>query len=146
MLFLGLAVGVLAGWVSLISGDGPAALATVSARFFLALALLLPLGLLAQVYLAGRADMARPNQPGGDGQSFAQAMVELLVAALLGSVGGSLFFVGAAGQIPAVFGGESAAEIVVLLYPAIGWGRFWVVCLATVGAAIGGAVGVSRRG
>jgi len=137
--FLGLAVGVLAGWISLVTVDGPAALATVSARFFLILLLLLPIGLLAQVYLASR------NQREANEQSLSQTLAELLVAALLGSLGGSLFFVGAAGQIPAVFSGESAADIIILLYPEIGWGRFLAVCLATIAVAIVAAIWVNRH-
>lgn len=130
LLFVGLVVGVLAGWISLITTEGADALAASAARFYplFGLALVVALFLLVNFDLKGND--WHYYQPLG------AALIILITAAMSGFIGGTIFFIGAAAQIPAVFGQESAADIVSALYPAIGFESFLLVLLISLLAAV----------
>ena len=139
LLFVGLAVGVLAGWVSLITAEGAEDLATSAARFYPVFGLAVVAILILQVYFDLRGS-ARINY-----QRLGDALLILIMAALSGVIGGTVFFIGAAAQIPAVFGREKAADTVLELYPAIGMESFLIVLTISLLVAILTAIFAQRQ-
>lgn len=139
LLFVGLAVGVVAGWVSLITAEGAEALAASAARFYPLFGLAFVGILILQVYFDLRGS-ARINY-----QRLGSALLILLTAALSGVIGGTVFFIGAAAQIPAVFGQEKAADTVLALYPAIGLDSFLIVLIISLLVALFTAIFAQRQ-
>lgn len=107
LLFVGTALGALAGWLGLALGDGtPAGVAVRARQLVPVLALMVPLCLVWLVRLdlmAQRWEAYRPRATG---------WLHLLLAGAGGGGAAALFYVGAAAQVPAVFGGAAAAPIV----------------------------------
>jgi hypothetical protein len=143
LLFTGVLMGVVAGWYHVLTGHDSenlaVAIAAGSVPFFALCLLLFPAGIAIQVYW----DVNSPEQE--PYSSFWAILAQLLIAAVVGSLTGLVFFVGAAGQIPAVFGDAVAADIVLALYPAIGWGLALAVVGVTVLAAVVLAFVLARR-
>jgi hypothetical protein len=145
LLFTGVLMGVVAGWYHVLTGGESenlaVAIAAGSVPFFALCLLLFPAGIAIQVYW----DVKSPEQEQELYSSFWAILAQLLIAAVAGSLSGLVFFVGAAGQIPAVFGDAVAADIVLALYPAIGWGLALAVVGVTVLAAVVLAFVLARR-
>lgn len=139
LLLVALAIGVVAGWISLLTAEGAAALAASAARFFPLLIVILPLIL---IWLT-RRDITSPNY-----LLYKSSSGSLLIegtAALTGAIGGSVAFIAAAAQIPAVFGGQPAAETTSALYPAIGSGWFIALILVTLATGIASGLWANRQ-
>ena len=139
VLFAGVAIGVLAGWVSLITVEGAEALADSAARFYPLFGLVAVAILILQVYFDLR----------GAGRSYyiqlVDALLILITAAITGVIGGTVFFIGAAAQIPAVFGRENATDTVLALYPAIGLSSFLLIVFISLLVAVLAAVFAHRQ-
>ncbi len=139
LLFVGLAVGVLAGWVSLLTAEGAEALAASAARLYPLFALSVVAVLILQVYFDLRG-VARNYY-----QRLSDSLLILILAALSGVIGGTVAFIGAAAQIPAVFGREKAADTVLALYPAIGLDSFLIVLAISLLVAVLTAIFAQRQ-
>lgn len=123
-------MGVLSGWIALLTAEGADALAASAARFYP----LFGLSLVVALFLLVNFDLKGSDQPYY--RHLGDALLILITAALSGFIGGTIFFIGAAAQIPAVFGQENAADTVLALYPAIGLDSFLLVLLISLIAAI----------
>ena len=139
LLFAGLAIGVLAGWVSLITAEGADALAASAARFYPLFGLAAVAILILQAYFDLRGTARIYYHRLGD------ALLILITTALAGIMGGTVFFIGAAAQIPAVFGREKAADTVLALYPAIGLDSFIILLIISLLVAIFAAILAQRQ-
>ena len=126
---MGLAAGLIAGWVSLILADGPENVARIGARFYLVLTVALPVFTALMISYDVTQNRQRYT-------SVISALVHLLVIGTFGAASATLMFIVGAGQIPAIFGGESAADVTVALYPEIGWTKFIAVFAITVASAL----------
>ncbi len=137
--FLGLTVGVIAGWVGLFTVDSAEQIASLSAKIFLSMALILPVALIVLIYL----DLQSQNRE--HYLVLSRALSQLSVAGIFGAIFASFLFLMGAAQIPAVFGQKNAAEIAQALYPAIGWQKLILVLISTVGLALVVAVWGNRQ-
>jgi hypothetical protein len=124
--FVGLATGVIGGWVSLAFADGAAAVAAISGAVFLSLVAWLPLALMLMTK-ASLVDADRVHY-----QTVGGALVVTLIGGLLGAIIGMAFYLVVAINVPAIFGGEDQADLRVALLTQIGWqGTAWVVGVTT---------------
>ncbi len=135
----GLAVGVIAGWVGLARGDGAVATAAASAPFIYALVGVLPLVLIARVVLEAGKDERAPYD------SLAKSLAIVPAIGLLGSAAACILFLVGATQIPAVFGGENAEQVMIETRAGVLWTPVSIVVIASGVVAIAAAVvGYSR--
>jgi hypothetical protein len=137
--FPGLITGVIAGWIGLARADGAAAVASVVAKVYLALVLLLP-GTLAFWTLASLNDQDRVNYV-----NQARATVMLLVAGFFGAVIGTAFFLVVAINVPAIFGGEDQVDLRLQLMDQVGWGSFGLVTAVTTLSGFALAIWAHRQ-
>ena len=137
--FPGLLTGLVAGWIGLAQADGAAAVASLVAKAYFALILLLP-GTLAFWTLASLNDQDRVHYT-----DRGRATVMLLVAGLLGAVIGTAFFLVVAINVPAIFGGENQVELRLELMTRIGWDSFGLVVAVTAASGLALAVWAHRR-
>ncbi len=122
---IGLIMGVLAGWAGLLLGDGVEAITAVSARWYQALIVILPMVLLFLTYANLKdADILLYEQIG---HSFSL----LLLAGILGAVGATLFFLALAANIPAIFGRLDAVQLQRALSGLV-WGRNFMIVLGVM--------------
>lgn len=136
----GLAVGIIAGWVGLARGDGAVEIAAASSPFIYGLIAVLPLVLLARVVLEAGDDERAPY----DALGKSLAIVPLI--GLLGAAFACILFLVGATQIPAVFSGENAEQVMRETRAAVLWTPVWVVVAATGVAAIAAAIVGYARG
>ena len=122
---VGLLVGIISGWTSLLTVDGAELSAIVSAKFYFLLILLAPMSLGGLVYF----DFKNNHQDYY--KNLGNSILQLIVAAIIGSLVASLVFIIVSIQVPAVFGGENSAEIIKFLYPAIGLKNFIILLIVT---------------
>jgi hypothetical protein len=131
----GLLAGALAGWVGLLRADGSAAVAAAAAPWFWVLAVLAPAAV--QLGLAANGSRTAARRTG---------VALALQGAGVGGAGGllaALLFLVTASQVPAVFGGEEAAELMVLLRRGVFWRD--AALLAAITALSGAVVAVLRK-
>jgi uncharacterized membrane protein YjjB (DUF3815 family) len=136
---VGLITGFIGGWIGLIAADGPQAVAAVLANVFLALIVLLP-GALAFWTWASLDDEDRVHY-----RSQNQTLRMLLVASVLGSVLGVLFFTVVAVNIPVIFSAEDNLALRLALIAALGWQRPLIVIVATVTSGVALALWASGQ-
>lgn len=124
--FAGLAVGVVAGWVGMLSGGGPEQVGESSARLFPWVALAIPVWLVVQTALGLRG-------PGRELYATLNGAFRLvLFAAVVGSVLGTGFFFVVATNVPAILARLDPIPISAALKDNIGWGGLGLVMAVTV--------------
>ncbi len=126
---VGLAVGVVTGWISMIRADGAVAVADSSAPLSYSLAGLLPLVLIV------RALMAVEDEP-SPYQRVGVTVGVLLLAGVIGAGLACVLFLVGATQIPAVFGGEDAEQVMRATRAGVGWTKVGIIVAATAGSAV----------
>lgn len=114
--------GAIAGWLGSMSGGGEVEAAQLSARFHLALFILLPLGLGLGAWRQKQKEQPQPVNRG-------VAILVEAAAGLLGSLAGNLAFFLIVLYIPTIFGDLDWAALQASLLAALGW----VVIAAQVG-------------
>jgi hypothetical protein len=130
----GLAVGVVAGWVGLARGDGALETAAASTPFIYSLIAVLPFVLIARVALEAGKDRGAPYD------SLGKSLPIVLAIGLLGAALACILFLVGATQIPAVFGGEDAEQVMVATRAAVLWTKVGIVVAATGAASIAAAI------
>ena len=143
LLFMGTALGALAGWLGLLLGDGSADVVVAWARrLYPALVLVAPLSLVWMVRLDVHGRRLDAYRPPGAG------WLHLLLAGAGGGAAAALFYVGAAAQVPAVFDGAAAAPVVQALTAGragLGLLALPLLCALAALAMAGGAVRRAAR-
>lgn len=116
--FVGLAMGVVSGWISLLKGTDAVAAATVSSQVYWTIIMGVPLTLMWLGWFEHQQSEA---------VSLRLTLLQWLCAGLSGAIAASLLFIVGAAQIPAVFGDVAFYAVVSALYPQIGWAKFLAV-------------------
>jgi hypothetical protein len=136
--FVGLLVGVGAGWWGMLRADGAEAVAGESAPLSLTLLLLLPIALI----LAALLDLYTEER-----RFYTQlpaTLIRLLIMGGVGSVAGVLLFMLAAYQIPAIFGGEDPNILVETLRSSV-LGNLIPILIVTIITAVPVAIWANRH-
>jgi hypothetical protein len=129
----GLVAGALAGWVGLARADGSAAVAAAAAPWFWTLAVLAPGGLALGV---------AAEEPGSLRPGVATALRTGAIG-FTGALLAALLFLVTASQVPAVFTGEQAAELIAQLGARIFWRD--ALLLSALTALAGAVLGVLKQ-
>ena len=116
--FVGLALGVISGWISRLKGADAVAAAAVSSQIYWTVIIGIPLALM----WLGWVDHQQ-----SDVVLLRSILMQWLCAGLGGAIAASLLFIVGAAQIPAVFGDVAFYAVVSALYPQIGWAKFLTV-------------------
>ncbi len=124
---IGLVVGGVAGWLETAAGGSVSDAAALGAKVFLALVVLLPIGLVLL--------NLEPQDPSLY-SSFGGALVVLLLGGLAGAILASAVFLVPATNIPTIFAGKNPAELSLTLQAEVGRGTFLLVVGITTTVAI----------
>ncbi len=133
--FIGLLIGVVAGWIGLLVGGGSIeAIASVAANVYLSLVVILPATLIVSTWLNLKSKSRSVYLNSSD------ALVLMLVTGALGALFATFIFFVPATNIPTIFGGKSATELSPALIKQVIWSRFTIVAVSTIVTAVGTAI------
>lgn len=133
--FIGLLIGVVAGWCGLwFGGNSIESISLVEANVYLSLAVILPVVLIFSTWLNLKSQMRSLYL------SWLDALVLMLVTGALGSLFATFIFFVPATNIPTIFGGKVVTEINAALIKQLLWSKIIIVLLPTMVAALGAAI------
>ncbi|MEE3718570.1 hypothetical protein V2H45_17660 [Tumidithrix elongata RA019] len=132
--FIGLLVGVVAGWVGIFLGGSSDAIASTAANVYLSLVAILPITLVFATWLNLK------SQAQSLYITWANALVLMLLTGALGSLFATFAFFVPATNIPTIFGGKVASELSLALTKQVLWAKFVIVAVPTFVTALGTAI------
>jgi hypothetical protein len=135
----GLVLGVIAGWVGLLTASGADAVAAVIANVYLVLVVLLP----ALLWFWTWASLDDEDQDHYRAQGTAIGL--LLLAAVAGCASATLVFMVVAANIAAIFGHVDNLQVRVALLADIGWQRALLLLVVTSAVAVALALWAHRK-
>ncbi len=133
--FIGLIIGVVAGWSGLwFGGNSIEALASVAANVYLSLVVILPITLIGSTWLNLKSNVRSLYI------NLTDALVLMLVTGALGALFATFIFFVPATNVPTIFGGKVVTEVNAALIKQLLWSKFVIVLAPTIVTALGAAI------